>query len=115
MGKNSSADWDKNHLEISASMGLSIKYVTLFLANFDPLPLSHFVTHPGTPQKYITHLGPPIFSRPSTKSPDKSPCTNSFSIVCRGFCQRVFVWKVLSWVVFIYSPFCQNTSVITES
>ena len=33
------------------SLGLSIKYVTLFLANFDPLPLSHFVTHPGTPQK----------------------------------------------------------------
>src|SRR6218665_2059887 len=41
--------------------------------NFDPLPLSHFVTHLGTPRKYITHLGPPIFSRPSTKSPDKSP------------------------------------------
>src|SRR6218665_933496 len=24
-----------------------------------PLPLSHFVTHPGTPPKYATHLGPP--------------------------------------------------------
>src|SRR6218665_436155 len=44
-----------------------------FFPNFDPLPLSHFVTHLGTPRKYITHLGPPIFSRPSTKSPDKSP------------------------------------------
>ena len=39
--------------------GPSIKYVTLFLATFDPLPLSHFVTHPGTPRKYVTHLGPP--------------------------------------------------------
>jgi len=29
----------------------SIKYVTLFLANFDPLPLSHFFTHLGTPPK----------------------------------------------------------------
>src|SRR6218665_1350572 len=30
--------------------GPSIKYVTLFLANFNPLPLSHFVTHPRTPK-----------------------------------------------------------------
>src|SRR6218665_3575152 len=45
----------------------------LFLANFDPLPLSHFVTHPGTLRKYVTYLEPPIFSRPSTKIPDKSP------------------------------------------
>src|SRR6218665_208608 len=71
----------------------SIKYVTLFLANFDPLPLSHFVTHPGTPRKYITHLGlPPIFSRPSTKIPDKSPL-HKFYLNCSlkffvrvGFC-----------------------------
>src|SRR6218665_1999963 len=26
-----------------------------------PLPLSHFVTHPGTPRKYVTHLEPPDF------------------------------------------------------
>ena len=27
-----------------------------------PFPLSHFVTHPGTPRKYVTHLGlPPDF------------------------------------------------------
>src|SRR6218665_446579 len=53
---------------------LSIKYVTLFLANFDPLPLSHFVTHPGTPPK-VRHTSrtPLIFSRPSTKILDKSP------------------------------------------
>src|SRR6218665_2664614 len=55
-------------------------------------PLSHFVTHPGTPQKYVTHLGPsPIFSRPSTKIPDKSPlykfylnCSRRF--LSGGFC-----------------------------
>src|SRR6218665_2700927 len=73
----------------------SIKYVTLFLANFYPLPLSHFVTHPGTPQKYVTHLGPPIFRKPNTKTRTKAPCTNSVSIVrgvfVRGVCQRGFL------------------------
>src|SRR6218665_4012751 len=75
--------------------GPSIKYVTLFLANFDPLPLLHFVTHHGTPQKYVTHLGPPPdFSRPSTKNLDKIPLYK-FSLNCsRGFlsgvCQGVF-------------------------
>src|SRR6218665_1546168 len=45
----------------AVNKGPSIKYVTLFLANFNLLPS---VTHPGTrPQKYVTHLGPPIFSR----------------------------------------------------
>src|SRR6218665_1620125 len=34
------------------------------------------------PQKYVTHLGPPpIFSRPSTKNPDKSPLYK-FSLNC---------------------------------
>src|SRR6218665_4051358 len=37
-------------------MGLSIKYVTLFLANFDPpVTLCHTSRDP---QKYVTHLGP---------------------------------------------------------
>src|SRR6218665_4035570 len=75
--------------------GPSIKYVTLFLA---PLPLSHFVTHPGTPRKYVPHLGPPppIFSRPSTKILDKSPlykfCLNcSRRFLSRGFCPGWFL------------------------
>ena len=63
--------------------------ITLFLANFAPLPISHFVTHPGTPQKYVTHLRPPIFSRPST-NPDKSPLYK-FSLNCsRGFLSGEF-------------------------
>ena len=73
-------------------MGPSIKYVTLFLANFDPL-LCHTLSHiPGLPQKYVTHLGPPpIISRPSTRNPDKSPLYK-FSLNCSrwyisgGFC-----------------------------
>ena len=42
----------------------SIKYVTLFLANFDPPPpvtLCHTSREVGTPRKYVTHLGPPDF------------------------------------------------------
>src|SRR6218665_3958164 len=79
--------------------GPSIKYVMLFLANFDPPPLSHFVTHPGTP-KSTSHISdPPIFSRPSTKTRKKAPCTNSLLIV-RG----VFVQGALSGVVFVHSP-----------
>src|SRR6218665_2496154 len=99
-------------------MGPSIKYSTLFLDNFDPLPCHTLSYIPGPPKKYVTHLGPsrpPIFSRPSTKNPDKSPLYK-FSLNCwRGFVRGSFVWKVLSGVVFVHSPFCQNTSVTTES
>src|SRR6218665_2257706 len=57
------------------------KVRTLFLVNFYPLSLSHFVTHSGTP-KSTSHISdPPIFSRPSTKNPDKSPLYK-FSLNC---------------------------------
>src|SRR6218665_1664061 len=32
-----------------------------------------------------------------------------------GFVRGSFVWKVLSGLVFVRSPFCRNTSVATES
>src|SRR6218665_1316740 len=89
--------------------GPSIKYFMLFLANFDP-PAPVTLWHTSRdPQKYVTHLGPPIFSRPSTKDPDKSPMYK-FSLNC----SRGFVQGALSGVVFVHSPFCQNTSVTTE-
>src|SRR6218665_3048443 len=99
--------------------GPSIKYVTLFLANFDPLPLSHFVTHPGTPRKYVIHLGPPPISRrPSTKNPDKSPLVQilfqlfaEVFVRARGFCQGVFCLEGFVRGGFCLFPFCQNTSV----
>ena len=81
----------------------------------------HTLSHIPGPQKYVTHLRPPIFSRPSTKNPDKSPLYK-FSLNCSwGF----FVWGVLSggllsgrfypgWFLSV-SSFCQNTSVTTES
>src|SRR6218665_30412 len=93
--------------------GPSIKYVMLFLANFDPPSLCHTLSHIPGPQKYVTHLGPPIFSRPS-KKPGQSPLYK-FSLNCSsgflsgGFCYWSFVWKVLSGVVFVRSPFCRNT------
>src|SRR6218665_442355 len=73
-------------------------------------PTCHTLSHiPGPPQKNVRHLGPPIFSRSSTKNRTKAHCTNSLSIVRRGFCPGVFVrgsfvWKVLSGVVFVHSP-----------
>src|SRR6218665_1009869 len=99
-------------------MGPSIKYVTLYWTNFDPLPLSHIVTHLGTPLKYVTHLGinPRIFS---------STCIHTYVFTGRfilvrevlvwGLLSGGFVWKVLFGVVFVRSLFCQNTSVATES
>src|SRR6218665_3964130 len=55
---------------------------------FLPPPLSHFVTHPGTLQKYVTHLGPPRFlvGLVQKKSRTKAPCTNYLSIIRKGFC-----------------------------
>src|SRR6218665_1218622 len=77
-------------------MGPSIKYVTLFLTNFYPLPLSHSVTH----------LGPPIFI--SIESPVKNPLyrisLNGSRGFCSGFCSGFFVWKVLSGVVLSVRP-----------
>src|SRR6218665_2537216 len=85
-----------------------------------PLPLSHFVTHPGTPQKYVTPLGPPRFlvglvQKPGQKPPVQILYQLLAGVFVRGFVRGSFVWKVLSGVVFVYSPFCQNTSVTTES
>src|SRR6218665_2677542 len=74
--------------------GPSIKYVTPILANFHLFPLSHI---PGAPSKSTSHISnPPIFSRPSTKNPDKSPCICQIlsqlfaGVFVRGFCQGVF-------------------------
>ena len=44
-------------------LGPSIKYVTLFWTIFNPLPLSHFVIHLGTPLKYVTLWKPPKLTK----------------------------------------------------
>src|SRR6218665_1336407 len=78
--------------------GPSIKYVTLFLANFDPpTPVTLFHTSPDPPET-TSHISdpPPLFSRPSTKIPDESPlykfylnCSRRF--LPRGFCPGWFL------------------------
>ena len=82
----------------SAGMGPSVKYVTLFLANFDPPPLSHFVTHPGTPPK-VRHTSwtlrflEGLVQQTRTKAPLQLHkfCLNcSRGFLSGGFCQGVF-------------------------
>src|SRR6218665_2972299 len=81
--------WYMLHV-IKAIMGPSIKYITLFLAILDP-PVTLCHTSRDPPKVRHTSRIPPIFSRPSTKIPDKVPCTNSISIVQGGFCPGGFV------------------------
>ena len=111
--------YQKFKLLLMPDKGPSIKYVTLFLANFYPPPPCHTLSHiPGPPQKkYVTHLGPPpqFLVGLVQKIRTKAHCTNSLSIVREGFCPGASVWKVLSGVVFVRTPFCHNTSVTTES
>src|SRR6218665_3618766 len=70
------------------AMGPSIKYVTLFSANFNPRSPCHTLSHiPGPPQKYVTHLGiPRLLVGLVQKTRTKAPCTNSLSIIRGGFC-----------------------------
>ena len=88
----------KNADHVISCNGLELsKCFTLFLANFDPLPLSHFVTYSGNPRKYVTHVGPPRFLVGLVqKSRTKVPCTNSISIVRGGFCPGVLTGWFLS-------------------
>src|SRR6218665_1510 len=71
--------------------GPSIKYVTLFWPILTPCPC-HTMSHIPGPPKSTSHISdtPPIFSRPSTKTLRKAPCTNSLSIVREGFCPGVY-------------------------
>jgi len=81
---------------IISPKGPSIKYVTQFWTNFEPLFLSHIVTH----------LGTPIFS---------STCIHTYVFIgtfvlvrggscLEGFVRGFFVWKVLLGVVFVRPP-----------
>src|SRR6218665_1894201 len=102
----------------AADKGPSIKYVTLFLANFDPALLPVTLCHTSRdPQKYVIHIGPQISSRPSTKNPDKSPLYR-FSLNClRRFLSGGFVFCLegFVWGAFCPFPLCQNACVTTES
>src|SRR6218665_2826591 len=65
----------------------------LFLANFDPSPLCHALSHIPRPPKSTSHISdPPDFLVGLVQNNrTKAPCTNSLTIVC-----GVFVWENLS-------------------
>src|SRR6218665_1025505 len=93
-----------------SSRGPSIKYVTLFLANFHPPPpvtLRHTSRDPPK-VRHTSRTPPPIFRRPSTKIPDKSPLVQILSqffarFFVRWFCQGVFCLEG-----FVRGGFCPN-------
>src|SRR6218665_4181967 len=90
--KRQSVVWDyfeyEEHHEKSRCTvlkGPSIKYVTLFLANFDPPPPCHTLSHiPRPPQKYVTHLGPPRFSVGLVQKPEEKPPVQILSQLFAG-------------------------------
>ena len=89
-----------------ALIGAVHKVRHAILANFDPhLPcytLSHIL---GQKVRHTSRTPSPIFSRPSTKNPDKSPL-NKFSVNClRGFCPGGLSGGLLSGVVFYIPPY----------
>src|SRR6218665_3744942 len=96
----------KRYQESDWIWGPSIKYVTLFLANFDPLPVSHFATHPGTP-KSTSHISDPQFLVGLVQeNPDKSPLYK-FSLNCsQGFLCGVFCNGVFCLEGFAQGGFC---------
>src|SRR6218665_3955037 len=98
-------------------MGPSIKYVTLSLANFYPLPpvtLRHTSRDPS-PESTSHISDPPIFRRPSTKNPDKSPLVQILSQLLAGFLSGGVLSGVFCLEGFVRGgfcpfPFCQNTT-----
>src|SRR6218665_899422 len=97
-----------------------MKYVTLFLANFDYLSSVTLCHTSRDPQKYVTHIGLPIIIRPSFKETDKRTlykCSlNCYRGILSGkFCQGVFSLEGFLRDGLCPFSFCQNTSVTTES
>src|SRR6218665_797222 len=72
--------------------GPSIKYVTLFLANFyPPSPVTLCHTSRDPPKVRHTSRTPRLFSRPSTTNPDKSPLYKILSQLFTGLFVRGFL------------------------
>src|SRR6218665_3022944 len=81
--------------------------------------LSHFVTHPGTLQSESHISDPPLIlegliQKTRTKAPFYKFQLFAWVFV-RGLCQEVFCLEGFVRSGFCPFPFCQNTSVTTES
>src|SRR6218665_791869 len=93
-GSQTSADRYRaaaHSLSRTSLKGPSIKYVTLFLANIDPPPPCHTLSHIQGPPKKVRHTSRTLrfLVHLVQKSRTKAPCTNSLSIVHGGFCPGV--------------------------
>src|SRR6218665_1716522 len=88
---------------------------------FYPPPLAVTLRHTSRDPPKVRHTSrTPISRRPSTKIPDKSPLVEIlFQLFaggfCPGVCQRVFCLEGFVRGGFCPIPFCQNTSVTSES
>src|SRR6218665_3952753 len=87
----------KNHRVSGSGMGPSIKYVTLFLANFYPLPPPVTLRHTSRDPPKLRHTSrTPRFleglvQKTRTKAPLYKFCLNcSRGFFSGGFCQGVF-------------------------
>src|SRR6218665_1165033 len=79
------------------SLGPSIKYVKLFLANLDhPPPVTLCHTSRDPPQVCNTSRNPPFLVILVQKTWTKVPCTNSLSIVHGAFVRGVLSEGLLS-------------------
>src|SRR6218665_694174 len=85
--------------------GPSIKYVTLFLANFYP-PSSprHTSSHIPGPPESTSHISDPRFLEGLVQKNGQKPLVQILSQLFAGvFVRGSFVWKVLFGVVFVRS------------
>src|SRR6218665_802187 len=98
------------HAHIPYQFGAVHKVRHAIFGQFYPLPLSHFVTHPGTTPPKVRHTSrtPRYLEDLVQKLGQKHPCTNSVSIVHGGFYQGVFCLEGYVRGGFCPFPFCQN-------
>src|SRR6218665_2085032 len=93
----------------------SIKYVTLFLANFYPPPPVTLRHTSRDPPESTSHISDPQFFEGLVQNPGQKPVL----IVRGGFCPGVLPGGLfLEGFVsggFCLFPFCQNTSVTSKS
>src|SRR6218665_1540633 len=85
--------------------GPSIKYVTLFLTNFYPLPLSHFVTHPGPPPRVRNTSRTPRVLVGLVQKPGRKPSVQILSQLFTGLFVRGFVFSLEGFVRGGFCPF----------
>src|SRR6218665_3962843 len=86
-----------------------------FLPPFPSVTLCH--TSRNSLPKKIRHTSrtPPILVGLIQKTRKKFPVQILSIVRPEGHCPGVLVWKALSGVAFVRSPFCLNTSVTIES